>query len=237
MVRWACLKRINSRTGPARWPARSRRPMPSPSSAAASRSRRSRQAATRKKSVISAPAEELRSNSYPARACRAWKSCESKLAQEVEIKFPLRDRADLTNRLRDLGGQRLYPETFEDNVVLDRRGELRTRGALLRVRKFGKYSLATYKGPMSIEDGIKSREEVQTGVESFELAIQLFDSLGFKPVFRYQKYREVWRVREVEVVIDRTPIGDYFEIEGNVEPIRAVDGELGVNVDQAVLHS
>ena len=156
------------------------------------------------------------------------------MAQEIEVKFPLRDRMELTRRLHDLGGQRLYPETFEDNIVLDRRGELRTRGALLRVRKFGKYALATYKGPMSIEGGVKSREEVQTGVESFELAIQLFDSLGFKPVFRYQKFREVWRVRDVEVVIDRTPIGEYFEIEGAMDTIRALAAELGMNMDQAL---
>ena len=130
------------------------------------------------------------------------------MAQEIEVKFPLTNRADLIHKLREIGANRLYAETFEDNIVLDRRGELRTRGALLRVRKFGRYALATYKGPMSMSDGIKSREEVQTGVESFELAIQLFDSLGFKPVFRYQKYREVWRLRGAEVVIDRTPIGD-----------------------------
>src|SRR5438552_17833336 len=158
----------------------------------------------------------------------------SAMAHEIEVKFALRDREELTRRLHELGAQRLYPETFEDNIVLDRRGELRTRGALLRVRKFGKYSIATYKGPMSIEAGIKSREEVQTGVESFELAIKIFDALGFKPVFRYQKFREVWHLREVEVVIDRTPIGDYFEIEGSVETIRTLDAELGMNMDQAL---
>ena len=156
------------------------------------------------------------------------------MAQEIEVKFPLTDRNELIRRLHEIGGTRLYPETFEDNIVLDRRGELRTRGALLRVRKFGRYSLATYKGPMSIEGGIKSREEVQTGVESFELAIQLFDSLGFKPVFRYQKYREVWRVRDVEVVVDRTPIGSYFEIEGPVDLIRQVATDLGMHMDQAI---
>jgi adenylate cyclase class 2 len=156
------------------------------------------------------------------------------MAQEIEIKFPLRDRAELTRKLHELGAQRLYPETFEDNIVLDRRGELKTKGALLRVRKFGRYSLATFKGPMSIEGGVKTREEVQTGVESFELAIQLFDSLGYKPVFRYQKYREVWRVRDVEVVLDRTPIGDYFEIEGAMDTIRSIATELGMNFDQAI---
>ena len=153
---------------------------------------------------------------------------------EIEVKFLLRDRAALLRRLHDVGGERLYPETFEDNIVLDRRGELRTKGALLRVRKFGKYSIATFKGPMSIEGGVKSREEVQTGVESFERAIQLFDSLGYKPVFRYQKFREVWRVRDAEVMIDRTPIGDYFEIEGSVELIRSLAAELGMEMEQAI---
>src|SRR5437016_12768436 len=156
------------------------------------------------------------------------------MPQEIEVKFALRDRNELVRKLHEIGAQRLYPETFEDNIVLDRRGELRTRGSLLRVRKFGKYSIATYKGPMSIEDGVKSREEVQTGVERFELAIQLFDALGHKPVFRYQKFREVWRIKEVEVVLDRTPIGDYFEIEGPIDVIRSVAGELGMNMDQAI---
>jgi adenylate cyclase class 2 len=156
------------------------------------------------------------------------------MAQEIEVKFPLKDRHELVRKLHELGAQRLYPETFEDNIVLDRRGELRTRGALLRVRKFGKYSIATFKGPMAIEGGVKSREEVQTGVESFELALQLFDSLGFKPVFRYQKFREVWRVRDAEVVIDRTPIGEYFEIEGSMEMIRTLAADLGMEMEQAI---
>ena len=156
------------------------------------------------------------------------------MAQEIEIKFPLTDRGALTRRLQEIGAHRLYPETFEDNIVLDRRGELRTKGALLRVRKFGKYAIATYKGPMSMEGGIKKREEVQTGVESFELAIELLDALGFKPVFRYQKFREVWRVKDVEIVLDRTPIGEFFEIEGPIDVIRSVAADLGMNMDQAL---
>ncbi|MDQ6802404.1 MAG: class IV adenylate cyclase [Acidobacteriota bacterium] len=156
------------------------------------------------------------------------------MAQEIEVKFPLTDRGALMRRLQEIGAHRLYPETFEDNIVLDRRGELRTKGALLRVRKFGKYAIATYKGPMSMEGGIKKREEVQTGVESFELAIELLDALGFKPVFRYQKFREVWRVKEVEIVLDRTPIGEYFEIEGAIDVIRSVASDLGMNMDQAI---
>jgi adenylate cyclase class 2 len=156
------------------------------------------------------------------------------MAQEIEVKFALRDRPALVSRLRSAGAERLYHETFEDNMVLDRRGELRTKGALLRIRKFGKYVLATFKGPVGFEGGVKTREEVQTGIESFELAIQLFDSLGYKPVFRYQKFREVWRLKDAEVVLDRTPIGDYFEIEGSLERIREIVGLLQLNMDEAI---
>lgn len=159
------------------------------------------------------------------------------MAQEIEIKFALKDRHALVEKLYEIGAQKLYNETFEDNIVLDRRGELRTRGAMLRVRKFGRYALATFKGPVAFDGGVKTREEVQTGVESFELAIQLFDTLGYKPVFRYQKFREVWRVRDVEVVLDRTPIGDYFEIEGALELIRSVAEELGMNMDSGIRQS
>ncbi|HVR43195.1 MAG TPA: class IV adenylate cyclase [Thermoanaerobaculia bacterium] len=156
------------------------------------------------------------------------------MAQEIEVKFALTDRPAMVERIVAAGGEQLYPETFEDNIVLDRRGELRTRGALLRVRKFGRYVLATYKGPVAFDGAIKFREEVQTGLESFERAIALFDAVGFKPVFRYQKFREVWRVSEAEVVLDRTPIGEYLEIEGPAERIREIAGALGLSLDAAI---
>ena len=159
------------------------------------------------------------------------------MAQEIEVKFPLFDRPKLVARLVERGGERLYPETFEDNIILDRRGELRTRGALLRVRKFGRYVLATFKGPVAFEGTVKKRDEVQTGIESFELAISLFESLGFRPVFRYQKFREVWRVGKAEVVLDRTPIGEYFEIEGPLEQIREVVDDLGLRMEDAIRSS
>jgi adenylate cyclase class 2 len=159
------------------------------------------------------------------------------MAQEIEIKFVLSDRAALTQKLTAIGAQQLYPETFEDNIVLDRRGELRTRGCLLRVRKFGRYALVTYKGPVAFDGGVKKRDEVQTGIESFELAIQLFDAIGYKPVFRYQKFREVWRIHDVEVVLDRTPIGEYFEIEGPLDVIRRVAEDLGFSMDLGLRQS
>ena len=48
------------------------------------------------------------------------------------------------------------------------------------------------------------------------------------------KQGEVWRVRDVEVVLDRTPIGLYFEIEGPMDIIRSVAESLGMNVENGI---
>jgi adenylate cyclase, class 2 len=156
------------------------------------------------------------------------------MAREIEAKFPLDNRPAIISRLEGAGAEQLYPETFEDNMILDRRGELRTKGALLRVRRFGRYTLVTFKGTAGYSGGVKTRDEVQTGIESFDRAISLFDSLGYRPTFRYQKLREVWRLGDAEVVLDRTPIGNYLEIEGPMERIESVAAILGLDMDDAI---
>ena len=43
----------------------------------------------------------------------------------------------------------------------------------------------------------------------------ILENLGYRQVFRYQKYRESWRHRGQEIEIDETPIGCFLEIEGD----------------------
>ncbi|MBV9609090.1 MAG: adenylate cyclase, partial [Acidobacteria bacterium] len=45
-------------------------------------------------------------------------------------------------------------------------------------------------------------------------------SLGFKPSFRYEKFRSEWTDGRGHVVLDETPIGNMGEIEG---PARWID--------------
>ena len=51
--------------------------------------------------------------------------------------------------------------------------------------------------------------------------------LGFRAVFRYQKYRETYHWQDVEIVVDETPIGTFLEIEGRPEAIHAAAAALG----------
>ncbi len=45
--------------------------------------------------------------------------------------------------------------------------------------------------------------------------------------FRYQKYRETYHWRDVEIVVDETPIGTFLEIEGPPATIHEAARALG----------
>ena len=134
---------------------------------------------------------------------------------ERELKFRTPGLEVVRERLVELEAERLGPAHFEDNLILDRDGELERKGCLLRLRADGRGVRMTYKGPRKTEGHTKVRLEHETSVGDLARAQALFESLGYRVVRRYQKVREEWRVGGVEIALDHTPMGDYVEIEGN----------------------
>jgi adenylate cyclase class 2 len=127
---------------------------------------------------------------------------------------------------------------FEDNVLYDDGyGSLRSAGTVLRLRTTPHGGVLTFKGPREDRDGLKSREERETGVEDPGALRAILERLGYRPLFRYQKYRETWRHRGQEIEVDETPIGAFLEIEGDGAGIHAVAAELGFSRADYVLDS
>jgi adenylate cyclase class 2 len=62
--------------------------------------------------------------------------------------------------------------------------------------------------------------ERETKVEDGEQMDGILRTLGYRPTFQYEKYRAEWSDDTGHVVIDKTPIGDFGEIEG---PPRWID--------------
>jgi adenylate cyclase class 2 len=150
--------------------------------------------------------------------------------QEVEVKFRIADVKALASRLEAAGFRLVTERTHEMNTLYDRSGDpLRRRGALLRVRKYGPKWTVTYKDKSVVKPGRhKSRREIETPVENGESLAAIFQAVGFKPGFAYEKFRSEWSDGAGHVVIDETPIGDFGEIEGPSEWIDAVAGKLGI---------
>ena len=91
---------------------------------------------------------------------------------------------------------------------------------MLRIRVYGDRCTLTHKSRGSAGRH-KTRAEHETGVTSAEEMQAVLAALGFRPSFRYEKYRAEWSDGQGDVVIDRTPIGDIGEIEGSPEWITA----------------
>ena len=144
------------------------------------------------------------------------------MAVEIELKFPVPDLPALQQRLRSLGFILDTPRTYESNVLYDTPGRaLLNSRQLLRIRRYGDTWLLTHKlQPTDVTPGdarFKRRIETETTVADGEALAAVFRSLGYAPVFRYDKFRAEWSDPATggHVVLDETPIGAYAEIEGD----------------------
>jgi adenylate cyclase class 2 len=108
---------------------------------------------------------------------------------------------------------------------------------VLRLRRAEGRAVVTYKGPATIAQDVKSREELEVVVSDAEVFEQILAGLGLRPSFRYQKYRESYGHGDAEIVIDETPIGTFLEIEGAADAIHGVAAALGFSRDDYVLES
>ncbi len=158
------------------------------------------------------------------------------MASEIEIKFRVSDLNALVARLRELGLADITPRTHELNTLFDLPGRpLRSRGELLRLRKYGESWVLTHKAK-SNEDNRphKTRVETETRVEDGEKMEAILRALHFEPSFRYEKFRAEWKGDQGQVVIDETPIGNFAEIEGPPDWIDSVANKLGIRRDEYI---
>jgi adenylate cyclase class 2 len=153
---------------------------------------------------------------------------------EVEIKFCVSDPQALVEKLRLAGFRLKTPRTHEMNTLYDRPGHpLRRKGELLRLRKYGSEWLLTHKSKGS-SGRHKTRLETQTQVADGDKMEGILQSLGYKPSFRYEKFRSEWTDGKGDVVVDEAPIGDFGEIEGPPEWIDHTARALGISPDQYI---
>lgn len=149
---------------------------------------------------------------------------------EIEIKFKIESVEALAAKLSQLGFEQVTPRTHEMNTLFDLPGKpLRTRGELLRLRKYGDSWVLTHKGKSETKGPHKVRVETETRIEDGAKMESILESLQFQPSFRYEKFRAEWKGGAGHVVLDETPIGNFGEIEGPPEWIDAIAQQLGID--------
>jgi adenylate cyclase class 2 len=152
--------------------------------------------------------------------------------EEIEVKFILDDLPAIRQRVLALGAGCKTPRTYEVNVLFDTPDQrLQRQDCLLRLRSAHQHVL-TYKEPApAVEQDFKVRHEYEVEVSDFSTAQALLEKLGFVPVWRYEKYREIFTYQDAEILLDDTPCGAFLEIEGPREAIRAIAASLGLDFE------
>jgi len=175
------------------------------------------------------------------------------MARETEIKLQIGDLRAFEKKLKKLGAKRVGAgngRVHEFNTIFDTpEGGLAKHGQLLRIRTEtgdtkGKASGAkrvvlTFKQPtvrgVDEEGGrFKVREETETELTNSEALAKIFEGLGMRGWFSYEKYRTTWKLggkerwaRDLLIEVDETPVGIYVELEGPPEAIDRAAGTLG----------
>ncbi|MCA9976162.1 MAG: class IV adenylate cyclase [Anaerolineales bacterium] len=150
---------------------------------------------------------------------------------EVEVKFLAVDLEQVRAKLAEVGAVLTKARVYERNVRFDTADEaLRQRDELLRLRQDTAVTL-TFKG-RSLEaeqqSEAKVREELEVQVSDYETAVAIIQRLGFTPQQVYEKYRETWRLHDVEIVLDELPFGQFIELEGTEAAIKETAVQLNL---------
>jgi adenylate cyclase class 2 len=191
------------------------------------------------------------------------------MAQEIEIKLRISDPKALKRALNRLGALPASAGTgrmHEWNVIFDTpEGGLAKHGQLLRIRietpaaksrkgkpVDGQRTLLTFKRPPVGGTWLsgraqepprhKVRDEFELEVADASILARIFEGLGMRGWFRYEKYRTTFRLpgtaswaKGLLIELDETPIGVFVELEGPAAAIDRAAQELGYSRRDYVL--
>jgi adenylate cyclase, class 2 len=175
---------------------------------------------------------------------------------EIEIKLRIQNPKSFLRTLAKVGAKPVSSRTHELNLIFDTPdGGLAKHGQLLRIRTEsaaattkGKKKppkskasaeryLLTFKSPpeqLAIAPAApprdrrhKVREELETVLTDAAALQKIFEGLGLRGWFRYEKYRTPYKLparhswaKDLLIDYDETPIGTFIELEG---PHAAID--------------
>lgn len=156
------------------------------------------------------------------------------MAIEIEKKYKLTtvERERVLDNLKEQGAE-FEGEDFEVNEIYGG-AFLDEKRAVLRVRKIEGKTILTFKQRIKNNSAFKRQIEYETEVSDVAAIEAIIESLGFEKTLIYEKKRQTWKLRNVEIVLDELPYGLFMEIEGRITDITLVEMLLEAEELQAV---
>lgn len=119
-------------------------------------------------------------------------------------------------RLKELGAEKIEAGLIK--VTAFDTPEMKAEHSFVRIRTFGHRTEMVLKRPVpaapSDSKGFKVREEIQTNVDDFDVAVRLFEALGMDRFADHEKFRASYRLGDIRFEFDKYPDVPWFvEVE------------------------
>ncbi len=149
---------------------------------------------------------------------------------DIEVKIRVNDIDSLKDKILALDARIEKERHYEENTLYDLPTQsLFKKRQALRLRTTGQKAFLTFKGPPEKSRKFKIREEYETEVKNEKQLRKILKSLGFIPVFNYQKHRTIFRRKKLKICLDETVIGMFMELEGERNEIVKFTDALGIS--------
>jgi adenylate cyclase, class 2 len=160
--------------------------------------------------------------------------------RETEIKLRVDDLVAVIGKLNRLGA-RTNGRVLEQNTLFDTPdADIHRSGRLLRLRiETGARSPLIAAGPdrailtskrpapASAAAGYKQNLESEISVAAPRRWCGQMRAIGLAPAFRYEKFRTSFRLEQLHLDLDETPVGTFLELEGDPRRIDRAASALG----------
>jgi predicted adenylyl cyclase CyaB len=154
---------------------------------------------------------------------------------EVELKAVVGDEAALRARIERSGGRLTFAGLMTDRRYDDARRRLSERDEVLRLRVYRDLTGAVvqtyleWKGPTSLDQGYKVREELSTSVSEPSTLDQMLVRLGFAVVREIDRAIAQYALDGTVVRVERYPRMDVLvEVEGSPDAIERAISALAI---------
>jgi adenylate cyclase class 2 len=134
------------------------------------------------------------------------------MPQEFEYAFFDFNKNEIISKIKELNGKHKGTYLFRVQVFIH---PLETPGTYVRVRDEGFRTTMTYKYK-DAKSAFENEEEVN--IDNFDSGVKILLGLGCKKKYYYEKIREIWTLKNTEIVFDSNPgIDDRMEIESKTK--------------------
>ncbi len=148
---------------------------------------------------------------------------------ETELKFKIESITGTKDKLKKLGAKKVSSEFEQDFYFDNDKKTLWKTVKVLRIRKVGRRGILTMKsGFKKVSKKFKVMRELEVNTDNFQNLKIILGEIGYKVDGYKEKYRDTYRLDNVNILIDRLPyLGSYMELEGRGPDINRVVKKLG----------